>query len=93
MKIVYSAAQEIKHIWKLTRGFIGPQILSFERSPTKQYCSVLQNFSWSFACFCDISLGEISTLEFRSVGLRVVVRTQANNILGNLVMTISLPAT
>ena len=26
------AAQEIKHLWKFTRGFIGPQNLNFERS-------------------------------------------------------------
>ena len=63
MKIVYSAAQEIKHIWKLTSGFIGPQILSFERSlsmspgPQKAALFRLAHFSWSFACFCDISLG------------------------------------
>jgi hypothetical protein len=28
----HSAAQEIKHAWKLTSGFIGPKILNFERS-------------------------------------------------------------
>jgi len=28
----YSAAQEIKHLWKFTGGFIEPQILNFERS-------------------------------------------------------------
>ena len=28
----HSAAQEIKHLWKFTSGFIGPQILNFERS-------------------------------------------------------------
>ena len=27
----HSAAKEIKHSWKLTSGFIGPQILNFER--------------------------------------------------------------
>jgi len=27
----HSAAQEIKHIWKFTCGFIRPQILNFER--------------------------------------------------------------
>ena len=26
-----SAEQEIKHLWKLTGGFIGQQILNFER--------------------------------------------------------------
>jgi len=39
------AAQEIKHLWKFTSGFIGPQILNFERSlksvpgAPKQSCS------------------------------------------------------
>ena len=28
----HSASQEIKHIWKFISGFIGPQILNFERS-------------------------------------------------------------
>jgi hypothetical protein len=28
----HSAAQEINHLWKFTSGFIGPQILNFERS-------------------------------------------------------------
>jgi hypothetical protein len=28
----HSAAQEIKHLWKLSSGFIEPQILNFERS-------------------------------------------------------------
>ena len=28
----HSAAQEIKHLWKFTSDFIGPQILNFERS-------------------------------------------------------------
>ena len=28
----HSAAQQIKHMWKLTSGFIGSQILNFERS-------------------------------------------------------------
>ena len=32
MLSVHSAAQEIKHLWKLTSGFIEPQILNFERS-------------------------------------------------------------
>ena len=28
----HSAVQEIKHLWKFTSGFIGLQILNFERS-------------------------------------------------------------
>ena len=28
----HSATQEIKHMWKLTSGFIGSQILIFERN-------------------------------------------------------------
>jgi len=28
----HPAAQEIKHLWKFTSGFIGPEILGFERS-------------------------------------------------------------
>jgi len=28
----HSAAQEIKHLCKFTSGFIGPQIVNFERS-------------------------------------------------------------
>jgi hypothetical protein len=57
MKIVYSAAQEIKHIWKLTSGFIGPQILSFERSlsmspgPQKAVLLRLATFLLEFCLF------------------------------------------
>jgi hypothetical protein len=28
----HATAEEIKHLWKFTSGFIGPQILNFERS-------------------------------------------------------------
>ena len=57
IKIVYSAAQEIKHIWKLTSGFIGPQILSFERSlsmspwPQKEVLFRLAKFLLEFCLF------------------------------------------
>jgi len=46
----HSTAQEIKHIWKFTRGFIGPQILNFERSLSKGHQS-------SLVPPCIISLG------------------------------------
>ena len=47
-----SAAQEIKHLLKFTNGFIGPQILKFERSlsPSSETQS-------SLVLPCKISLG------------------------------------
>ena len=35
----HSAAQNIKHLWTLTSGFIGPQILNFERSSACPRCT------------------------------------------------------
>ena len=48
----HSAAQEIKHIWKLTRSFIGPQILNFERN-----LNLFQGPKSSLVPPCKISLG------------------------------------
>ena len=35
----HSAAQNIKHLWTFTSGFIGPQILNFERISACPRCS------------------------------------------------------
>ena len=48
----HSAAQEIKHLWKFTSGFIGPQVLNFERSVSTDHGA--QN---SLVPPCKISLG------------------------------------
>jgi hypothetical protein len=48
----HSAAQEIKHLRKLTSGFIGPQILNFKRS-----FSLSPGLQSSFVPPCIISLG------------------------------------
>jgi len=48
----HPAAQVIKHIAKLTTGFIGPQILNFERN-----LNLSLGPQSSFVPLCAISLG------------------------------------
>ena len=48
----HSAAQEIRHLWKFTSGFIGPQIINFENS-----LSLSLRSQSSLVPPCKISLG------------------------------------
>ena len=48
----HSAAQEITHLWRITSGFIGPQILNFERK-----LSLSPGTQSDLVSPCKISLG------------------------------------
>jgi hypothetical protein len=66
----HSAAHEIKHIWKLTSGFFGPQILNFERSfslyPGPQSSLVLP-CKFSLWWPCPTSMKTINNILFRQI--------------------------